>query len=183
MNTTYTVGKSGDIIPSSNKPGFDTLSRCHLSITATETPDVYRLIDLNSTNHSYYYDERSDKWVSFAKVRIAGDMPIRMGNYQTTVNELLSGLSIQAGNQGEPVELYLTPDNKSGHYRVVCSADQAPLYYQDKASGQWRELAGAILSGDTHLKLRGQEMTVNHLLNNAKPYRNTWGEICYSFTI
>lgn len=183
MNTTYTVGKHGDIIPPSDRSGFNTLSRCHLSISTTDKKGLYRLIDLNSTNHCYFYEETARQWEVFSKVLIAGDMPIRLGDYKTTVDELLRYVSAPVKESRPRTELYLTLHNQTGQYRAVLTEGYTGMYYWHAQNKKWEPLSGAIISSDTRLRLGQQETTVAELLQKVQPYRNVWGEICYSFTI
>ena len=171
------IGKAGDIIPPAAE-GIHTISRHHLSVEPTSTSGIYRLEDLNSTNHSYYCDPTTSEWREFRKLRVGEDTLIRMGDYVTTIRRLLP----RWAKISLPVELQLTPGDRPDTYRVICAAPEAlAILSEDEES--WMSLHQQTITENTQLRSGTRIVRVSFILQNSAPYRNERGEICYAFTL
>lgn len=173
----FIIGKAADIIPPAAK-GIDSISRQHLSVETTETPGLYRLVDLHSTNHSYYYDPGNGRWVEFQKLRAEGTTLIRMGDYVTRVKDLLT----QTPTATIPVELQLIPGDLPKTYRIVCSVPAVITVCNSKGDPPV-PFRGQTVIPESQIRIGARSVQVSTILQNSVPFRNSRGEICYTYTL
>lgn len=171
------IGKGGDIVPPPAH-GVHTISRHHLSVEPTSASGIYRLVDLGSTNHSYYYDPDNRSWKEFRKLRVSEGARIRLGDYVTSLRDLLP----RWAKVSEPMELKLIPADRPGTYRILC-ADPEALAIMPPGAESWTPLQGNIVTPDTQLRIGVRMTQVGAILQSSSPYRNKLGEICYNYTM
>lgn len=115
----YLVGRQNKRIPCDiyTPSHEDTVSRPHLELTVTAEGKYY-ILDLKSASGTYL--KKSGQWVRVGQEYVELDAPMRLGEFQTTVRQLLA----MRGPEPEPP----TPPKPGG--RAYFNPETGELEYE-----------------------------------------------------
>lgn len=100
--TQFTVGRDGahaDVVPAGNH--LDTVSRCHLKVTADWSKETFRIQDNQTPNGTFA--KENGKWVAVSKAVVSMQTPLRLGKLETSFADLMDKISRVGGrHHAEP---------------------------------------------------------------------------------
>lgn len=103
-----------DIIPTGAQ--LDTVSAEHAIVEQTSEPGIWKLTDIGSSNGTFV--KAQGQWVRLTPrvpVKVATDTVLRLGFVETTMNDLLAGMS-SSPKQAKPAARQARPEAEIGDY-------------------------------------------------------------------
>lgn len=90
--TQFTIGRDGahaDVVPAGNH--LDTVSRCHLKVTADWSKETFRIQDNRTPNGTFA--KENGKWVAVDKAVVGLHTPLRLGKLETSFDNLMDKIN------------------------------------------------------------------------------------------